>query len=97
VDPVRNSQLDADYPILVTERNGEYTLRVKELILIVRSRDLGDAYRQIVARRRQLLQWARELGALDELPEPGRRALASALAPPRQGMGTILHKAESAK
>jgi len=97
VDSVRNPQLDANYPILVTERNGEYTLRVKELILIVRSRDLGPAYRQIVAKRRRLFQWARKLGALDELPKPCRPALASALARPRQGISTILRKAESAK
>src|SRR5580765_496302 len=97
VGSASDPEFDTDYPVLVTERNGEYTLRVEELILIVRSRDLGQAYRQIVAKRRRLFQWARKLGALDELPKPGRPALASALARPRQGISAILRKAESAK
>jgi hypothetical protein len=72
--------LDASYPVLVTERNGQYTLRVKELMLVVRGRDLGPAYREIVERKRRIFQSAVTLDSLDEVPQPARPpALASAL------------------
>lgn len=79
MDSEPTSQVDVNYPILVTERNGDYTLRVKELILIVRSRDLEQGYREIVAKRLRFLQRAEEHGGLDELPKPDRHTLASAL------------------
>lgn len=81
----------ASYPVLVTERNGEYTLRVKELMLIVRGRDVGRAYQEIVGKKRRLIQWATKLGLLDELPEPRRPpALASAIRFSRGRAGNAL-------
>src|SRR5687768_11861017 len=84
--------LDVNYPVLVTERNGEYTLRIKELILVVRGRDLEQVYRQIVTRQRQVVQWATMVGSLAELPRPSRPVMASAFGPPRKGVRTILRK-----
>ncbi|HYD04341.1 MAG TPA: hypothetical protein VEC60_01385 [Reyranella sp.] len=82
--------------MVITEHSGEYTLRVKELILVVRSRDLEQAYRKIVARRRQIVRWAKKVGSLSELPLPCLPTLASALEPPRQGASTILREVEPA-
>jgi hypothetical protein len=82
----------ASYPVRVTARNGEYTLRIEELLLVVRDRDLGEAYRQLVARQRQLVEWAAKVASRDELPPPRRPGLTRVFGPPRQGVRAILHR-----
>ncbi|MBS0546241.1 MAG: hypothetical protein JSR24_00750 [Proteobacteria bacterium] len=62
--------LGASYPVLVTIRNGEFCLRIKELALVVRSRDIQAGYDQLRARRLELVKWAKIADAIDELPMP---------------------------
>jgi hypothetical protein len=62
--------MDANYPVLVVEHNGQYTLRIRELMLIVRGRDLSRAYGEILDKKRRIIAWATTVEALDELPPP---------------------------
>lgn len=61
---------DTDYPVLVTRRGGIYDLRIRELLLIVRSADLQSAYEEVIARKREVIVSAQAVGAVDELPSP---------------------------
>ena len=82
VDPAMSEPgLDVSYPVLVTERNGRYTLRVKELALITRSNDLAQAYRDIVEKKRQIYLWAAKNDSLEEVPEPRAREITLRLLP----------------
>ncbi|UYN97343.1 MAG: hypothetical protein KIT25_10575 [Enhydrobacter sp.] len=64
------STVGTDYCVLVTERSGEYELRIRELHLVARGPDLQQAYEDLMARKRKIIDWARLLDALDELPVP---------------------------
>lgn len=70
--PGAERHLDTDYPVLVTERDGVFELRIWELRLVVRGSDLPAAYRELSERKRQIIDWAREAGSLDGLPAPKR-------------------------
>jgi hypothetical protein len=69
---------DMDYPVLVTERNGGYELRIRELLLVVRGPDLEQAYEELIKRKQEVIDSARAVGALDELPAPDRPPLVDA-------------------
>jgi hypothetical protein len=60
----------ASFPVLVGFRNGEFCLRIKELALVVRNRDIQLAYDELRKRRLELIDWARTANAIDELPIP---------------------------
>jgi len=62
--------LGANYPVLVSVRNGEFCLRIKELALVVRNRDIQAAHDELRMRRLELINWARIADAIDELPTP---------------------------
>ena len=70
--PEPERQPDTDYPVLITERDGAFELRIWELRLVVRGRDLAAAYRELSERKKQIIDWAREVGSLDGLPLPNR-------------------------
>lgn len=67
---------DTDYTVMVTRRGGDYELRIWELRLVVRGPDLDRAYRELLKRKQQVIDWASEVGSLDELPLPRQRPLA---------------------
>jgi hypothetical protein len=71
-------QTDMNYPILVTERDGGYELRIRELLLLVRGPDLQLAYDELIKRKQEVIDAARAVGALDELPPPDRPPLVDA-------------------
>ncbi len=78
-------QPDLDYPVLVTEREGGFELRIRELLLVVRGADLQQAYEELIRRKREVLDGAKAVGALDELPPPERPPLFDGAALRRSG------------
>jgi hypothetical protein len=71
-------QLDTDYPVVVTERNGRYELRIRELLLTVHGRDLQLAYEELINQKNEIIDSARAFGTLDDVPPPERPALLGA-------------------
>ena len=69
---VSSSSLDIAYPVLVTKRPDGFELRIEELLVIVFARTLEDGWRQILERKRQVLDCAEAVGLLDEIPAPRR-------------------------
>jgi hypothetical protein len=67
---VASSAIDDGYRVLITERSGGYELRIRELQLTVRGPSLERAYDDLMIRKRKIVEWARSLDALDELPTP---------------------------
>jgi hypothetical protein len=62
------------YTICVIRRANGYVLRIPELLLAVSATGLKEGYARLLERQRELLDLARALGAMDELPPPrGRR------------------------
>jgi hypothetical protein len=61
---------DITYPIIVTERNGRYCLRISELYLVVWDRDLAAAYAELQRKKEKLVADAWAAGTYDELPRP---------------------------
>lgn len=59
-----------DYPVLVSVHNGEFCLRIKELAIVVRNRDIQRAYEELRGRVLELIRWAKLANAIDELPAP---------------------------
>ena len=68
-------QLDTDYPVFVTERNGTYDLRIRELLLVVHGRDLQQAYEELIRQKEEIIHSARAFGTLEDLPPPMQRPL----------------------
>jgi hypothetical protein len=58
------------YPVLITAYAGGFELRIRELLVIVRTPDLADGWRQLRARLAEVIDMAAEIDALDQLPEP---------------------------
>jgi len=58
------------YTIVVTRHRGVYDLRIPELLLAVRARDLYDGYERLLKRQQEVVDLARSMDALDELPSP---------------------------
>jgi hypothetical protein len=58
----------ADYPVLVDMKHGRFCLRIKELGLVVRGSDIDLLYEELKSRRLELVEWAKAVNALDELP-----------------------------
>lgn len=61
---------DMNYPVLVTQANGVCEVRIRELLLSVRDADLARAYEELMKRRNEIVEWARSIDTLDELPIP---------------------------
>lgn len=72
---------DTDYAVLVTERNGVFEVRIRELLLVVRGPVLQKAYEELMGRKREIIDSARAFGTLDEVPRPDRPALFEVAAP----------------
>lgn len=83
-------QLDLNYPILVTEREGAFELRIRELLLVVRGPDLQQAYDELMRRKLEVIDGARAVGALDELPRPERPPLVDASALSARGVRALM-------
>ena len=54
----------------VTERPGGFELHVRELLLTVRAPTVQAAYRELLERRREVIEGARVIGKLHALPAP---------------------------
>lgn len=68
--PVESEDPTSDFPVLVSHQNGEFRLRIAQLGLVVRAPKIELAYDMLKERRRELLEWARKVSAVDELPTP---------------------------
>ena len=58
------------YSIVVTRHRGVYELCIRELLLTVRAATLQEGYARLLERQRQMVDLARSLDALDDLPSP---------------------------
>lgn len=56
------------YPVTIIERAGGYELRIRELLLSVRSSDLQQAYDRLIAKKLEIINSAIAVGTLDEVP-----------------------------
>jgi hypothetical protein len=83
-------QPDLNYPILVTEKDGAFELRIRELLLVVRGADLQQAYDELMRRKHEVVDGARAVGALDELPPPERPPLVDATALRARGLRALM-------
>lgn len=63
----------ARYTICVTRQGDGYVLRIPELLLAVSARDLSTGYVRLLERQREMVDLARMMDVLDELPLPQRR------------------------
>jgi hypothetical protein len=64
--------LEPNYAVLATklgDRRG-FELRIRELLVIVRSDDLAEGWRLVQARKQEVIDCARSAGLIDELPSP---------------------------
>jgi hypothetical protein len=64
------SRSELKYPVLVTQRRGEYRLRIPELLISVRSQTLQAGLDEVRARIATMLDSAGAIDALDEVPPP---------------------------
>lgn len=62
------AQSTTDYLVLLAERADGYELHIRELLLWVKGPDLQLAYAELMKRKQELMDWARLVGALDDLP-----------------------------
>ncbi len=62
--------MEPDYAVLVTRRNGNFVLRIRELLLVERGPVLKDVYARLMERKREILDWAHTIDSVDELPQP---------------------------
>jgi hypothetical protein len=58
------------YTIRVARRGETYVLRIPELFLAVSATELRAGYVRLLERRREMLDLARMMGVMDELPPP---------------------------
>jgi len=63
------------YTICVTRHGDGYVLRVPELLLAVSAPELRAGYVRLLERQREIIDLARTMGVLDELPTPQRCSL----------------------
>ena len=63
-------QPETDYAVVITKLDGEFELRIRELLISVRSDDVAEGWRLIQERKREVIDCARSAGILDELPLP---------------------------
>jgi len=75
------TESDIDYAVLVTERDGTFELRIRELLLVVRGPVPEKAYEELMMRKSEILDSARAFGTLDEVPQAERPALFVAARP----------------
>jgi hypothetical protein len=67
-----DESVEPNYAVLVTDfgdRRG-FELRIRELLVIVRTHDLAEGWRLAQARKREVIDRARSAGLIDELPSP---------------------------
>ena len=65
-----HSELDFNYVVFVTKRNGIYDLAISELLLQVSDANIEKAYEELARRKQHIIDYARMLGSLDDLPFP---------------------------
>jgi hypothetical protein len=65
-----DAEQETNYPIFVSERDGVYDFRIRELVLKVSGTDLRQVYDELLKRKQAIIDYARDLGSLDELPRP---------------------------
>jgi hypothetical protein len=62
--------MEPEYAVQVTQRDGEFELRIRELLLVERGPNLKEVYARLIERKREIIDWARTIDSLDELPQP---------------------------
>jgi hypothetical protein len=60
------------YVIHVARHGDIYELRIPELLLAVRSSSLQEGHERLRRRQQEMVDLARSMGALDELPSPAK-------------------------
>ena len=79
------------YPVFVTQRDGQFELAIRELMLTVVASDFQTAYNDLLNRLEEFVRAAKQAGVLDEIPLP---ALAPSLrraidAPPHARISVV--------
>jgi hypothetical protein len=69
----REVTLDLEYPVLISIRKGEFELRIAELFLIVRDRNIEHAFAKLVDQKRLFVCLARSFGLEHQVPAPSSR------------------------
>ncbi len=59
-----------EYLVRVARREGRFELSIPELMILVQSTDLEEAYRLVLETKAEVLEWARRTGTLNNLPQP---------------------------
>ena len=59
---------DIDYAVLVTERNGVFELRIRELLLVVRGPVLHKAYEELMRRKQEIIDFGPRLRDVGRSP-----------------------------
>ena len=59
-----------DYLVRVAHNRGRFELSIPELMILVRSNDLEEAYRSVLETKAEVLDWAQKTGTLGNLPHP---------------------------
>ena len=67
------------YVIRVTRHGDIYDLRIPELLLTVRTKDLRDGYERLLKRQKEVTDLARSMGMSGELPTPAKPPALSAV------------------
>ena len=64
--------LEPNYAVLVTNLGSHrgFELRIRELLVIVRTNDLAEGWRLVQAQKQEVIDCARSAGLIDELPLP---------------------------
>ena len=62
------NQPGISYAVLVTKLDRGFEFRIRELLLTVRADHLSEGWRLLLDRKREIINWVRAAGLLDELP-----------------------------
>ena len=63
-------RLNLDYVVYVTKRGDTFELAIPELLLFLECSDLQEGYERLQRRKLEIVDKARAMGLLDELPSP---------------------------
>jgi len=66
----QDAPTDPTYAVQITRRADGVELCIEELLVYARAATFEDAYRTLLARKADLLDWTRRLGLADRLPPP---------------------------
>ena len=67
-----------NYAVLITRRAEGFELYIRELLVYARAATFEEAYRTLLERKADVLEWTERLGLADQLPSPRVPPAASA-------------------